>query len=338
MNSNISYLRLPKQQDEKIGARDDGKWGPCEIIKKAFEIYRAQTCTFTWIQFVFVFPWTIFWLLDQYLAKKWFHEYWPAPPCSDSCPSSPPPPPPSPSPCDKFIPCEWKALLAFGGLFVLAFIYSINVVGSLYYAVGNAYAGKTITFKDVVCALPKLWKRLVVTEFFGYLFTLITGFVTSLLGYLLYTLASVSVVPAPIAYLITFSVGWILLFYTTTVIQVANGVTVFEDDTCGLQVFCKALELLKSRWCVALGIAVVFFIPEGVLTFIVHAFAWACTGVWAKYVFFGILANLLSVVLQINVMASALFYLSSKQDKKEFISISHFSYSQSGTGYLPIGV
>ncbi|KAL2644698.1 hypothetical protein R1flu_012285 [Riccia fluitans] len=329
-----------QQQGEKIGARDDGKWGPCEIIKKTFEIYRGQTCTFTWIQFVIVFPCTIFWLLNQYLTRKWIHDYWPQPPCPGPCPTPPPPPPPysDNDSCEKFFPCEWKAMIAFVALLVLGFIYWINVVGALFYAVGQAYAGKTICFKDVIAALPCLWKGLAATGLWGYFFSLLTGLVVSLLGYLLYTFASVSFLPVPIVCLITFSIGWVLFFFTTTVIQMANGVTVFEDGTCGLQAFCKALELLKCKWCVALGLTIVFFIPEGVLTVIVHAFTWACAGVWARYLFFGVLANLLSVVLQLNVMASALFYLSAKQDKKEFISIAHFPCSQSEAGYQPIGV
>ncbi|KAL3697881.1 hypothetical protein R1sor_011957 [Riccia sorocarpa] len=340
---NNAFVPVNEHQDEKIGTRDDGNWGPCEIIKKAVEIFRSQSCTFTLIQFVIVFPCTIFWLLDQHLTRKFFHDYWPQPPCPGPCPtpSQAPPPPPSgddPSPCENFFSCEWKTLLVFGGLFVLCLLTWINVVGSLFYAVGSAYAGKTVSFKDVWCALPKLWKGLVATGVWGFFFLLITSLIISLLGYLLYTLSSVSFLPVPIVSLITITVGWILFFYTTTVIQMANGISVFEDGTFGLRAFCKALELLKSKWCVALGIAVLFYIPEGALIVIVHAFSWACNGVWAQYFFLGVLANLLSVLFQIHVMASALFYLSSKQDKKEFISIAHFPYSQREAGYHPVGV
>ncbi|KAL2643989.1 hypothetical protein R1flu_011576 [Riccia fluitans] len=325
---------------EKVGTREDCKWGPCEIVKKTFEIYKAQTCTFTWIQVLIVFPCTVLWLLNQFLTRKWIHDYWPRPPCPGPCPPSPPMQftfGDDPSPCDNFIPCEWKAVLAFFALFVFGFIFWINVVGAIFFAVGSAYAGKTICFKDVIAALPGLWKGLFVTAVWSYLFFLVTIASVFLLEYVLTAFASISFLPVPIVHLLTFTVGWILFFFTTTTNQMANGVTVFEQ-TCGPAAYCKALELLKFKWCVALGIAIIYFIPQAVLTVIVNAFTWACAGVWAKYVFFGVLANLLAVVLQLNIMSSAIFYLSAKQSNNEFISVDHFSYGQLTGEYQRIGV
>ncbi|KAL2613156.1 hypothetical protein R1flu_024848 [Riccia fluitans] len=327
------------QQEQKVGARDDGKWGPCEIIKKTFEIYGGQICTFTWIQFTIVFPCTILWLLNQYFIRKWVHDYWPqppAPPCPGPCPE-----PESQfiicddlsSSCDDFFPCEWKGLLAFTVISILNFAFWINVIGSLFYSVGSAYAGKTISFKDVIAALPCLWKGLLVTELWGHFFCVVAIVSVLLFGSLLVNFASVSFLPLSIVYPITFVVGWFLIFGVTTINRMSDGVTVF-DRISGLQAFCKGLELLKCKWWVALGIATFFFVPEAALAMVAHGFGSGCgVCVWVRYLLFGILAFLLSLVVQLNAMASGIFYLSAKQSKNQSIPVDHFQ-----AGYQLIGV
>ncbi|KAL3679933.1 hypothetical protein R1sor_022889 [Riccia sorocarpa] len=326
-NSNADKQQL--LQNEKVGARDDGNWGPFDIIKKTYEIYVAQICTFAWIQFTIVFPCSILWLLNQYFIRKWVHDYWPqppAPPCPGPCVE-----PPSAShlnfcddlssTCDNFWPCEWKGLATFIIVTVLAFAFCVNVVGALYYAVGSAYAGKTISFKDVLKALCGLWKGLIVTELWTHFFVIVAVVSGYLLWSLLANLASGSFCPSGIVYPIVFIVSWVLICFVTTVNRMTEGVTVF-DQICGLPAFCKGLELLKGKWCTAFVISVFFSVPELALAGIAHGFGWGC-GLCAlvRYLLFGILGFLLSVVVQFNVMASGLLYLSAKQSKNQFISL-----------------
>ncbi|BBN01277.1 hypothetical protein MPTK1_2g06110 [Marchantia polymorpha subsp. ruderalis] len=329
MGIDIKAINDKSTSGKQQNVQDDGTWGPVDIVQRAVEIFRGHACTFTWIQLTLVFPFTVLGLWNQYYIKKLVHDFMPVPP---------------PSPPSNFqlggdpTPDEWQAVVAFIVLLLLGFAFSVNVIGALFFAVGSIYSGKTITFKDVLAALPNLWNGLIVTGLWGYVFFGIVAVIVFLLGSVLMTFASVSFLPLPIVCLLTFTVAVILMFFVCTSIQMANGVTVFQQ-ICGLPAFSKGLQLLKSKWCVALGLATIFAIPQAILAFVVSAATLACAGVWAKYLFLAVLANLLSLVIQFSVMSSTLLYFSCNQAHQQTVSVDHFSFSQNQfeSGYQRIG-
>lgn len=117
---------------------------------------------------------------------------------------------------------------------------SLHCIAANIYAVVSFHNGKNLAFMDVLHAVPKLRSRLIVTGYWGYLFTFAAS-----LPLLLYDVMSWSKVPAYVFVvfgIVIAAVCFVVSFFTSPIFQVANCIACCEEKT-GLASFLRCFNL-----------------------------------------------------------------------------------------------
>ncbi|KAG6556635.1 hypothetical protein Mapa_001576 [Marchantia paleacea] len=240
----ISRIALLPSVTEKVA--DKSIMDVAEEIKK---IVNDHGSTFLRIQLVVVLPITALMMFSDYIFQKFANSHLPVP---------------TPHPL-----ADTESMVTFGRLFppaqmfrhiLLAFQTShvlltltaaiavgwFNLYISLHYIAANVYAvisfhnGKTLAFTDVLHAVPKLRSRLIVTGYWGYLFTFAAS-----LPLLLYDVMSWSKVPAYVFVMFGIMIAavcFVVSFFTSPIFQVANCIACCEEKT-GFASFLKSFSL-----------------------------------------------------------------------------------------------
>ncbi|OAE33531.1 hypothetical protein AXG93_1467s1330 [Marchantia polymorpha subsp. ruderalis] len=227
--------------------------GPFDLILKSISLIQDNAVLSAWIQLTIVLPAAIAMLLNHGFFYAIIHKFMPYP-----RPPSPPDELPETRP-------DIRMLIFIGiVLVVLGFVLTVNLVSAVFYVVSVVDQGESITFKDVLRALPGQWRRVAVTGFWGELFFAGMALVLILSQILIMMFFDVSRVPLLILIIVTFSVVRSFLFFIVTTLQMAYAVTVFEKLD-GLAAYIRGWKLLKSRWWIALWIFVLLDLPKTML-------------------------------------------------------------------------
>lgn len=250
-----------------------GKLGPIGIVKEAFQIFRAHAEVFLLIQFAFMVDLVALALVANYFLLKNFPD-----------------------------PNKLAALFShhhhnhfsrkFEGFFgttspaisMLTTILISFASGILYngflclslsatiYSVGLHYAGKAVSFLDVIrAAVPRLWMRLGVTTTY---FVLVTDFIA--LAQMVVILLLLNGPPSLLAALasnVLVLLSVVLGMVLGVIFSVAQVVSVFEEDY-GWAAMIKSLKLLKGKgkWKVGILLQLLLAVPVIIPVFLVFAF------------------------------------------------------------------
>ncbi|KAF3439394.1 hypothetical protein FNV43_RR17671 [Rhamnella rubrinervis] len=142
--------------------------------------------------------------------------------------------------------------------FIAGIIFSLFSTSAGIYTVARIHTGREVTFKKVMSAVPKVWKRLMVTFFCTFVAFAAYTMGTMLIIFII-VFITISANPSSIPGLITgslvtsvFVVVYLVGFvYMTLVWQLANVVSVLEDVR-GFKAMKKSKELLKGNMWVAI--------------------------------------------------------------------------------------
>ncbi|KAL2629481.1 hypothetical protein R1flu_014167 [Riccia fluitans] len=149
-------------------------------------------------------------------------------------------------------PDMWVVFLIFMALSIGSLVLAVNHVAATFYTAGSMYSGNNVSFKQVMQALPGLWKKLIVTALWGHAFYGIK----SLFFFVVFNgCNAIFAVPVPILCIVTSVAAGLAFFFTNTVLQLAYGVILFDGDDCqGVAAIVKGLCLARNQWCNALGL------------------------------------------------------------------------------------
>ncbi|KAG6660671.1 hypothetical protein CIPAW_03G121000 [Carya illinoinensis] len=138
--------------------------------------------------------------------------------------------------------------------FIFLVILSLLSTAAIVYTIACIFTGKQTTFKKVMRVVPKVWKRLLVTFIWGFLFIVVYHIVAAVLFILwaAFIRASTVGIAIVIVLLILYLIG---LVYISIVWDLASVVSVLED-VYGLKAMIKSKALIKGK----MGVAVAFFI------------------------------------------------------------------------------
>lgn len=150
---------------------------------------------------------------------------------------------------------DWTYFWLFRAVcFIFLLILSLLSTAAIVYTIACIFTAKETTFKKVVRIVPKVWKRLLVTFVWGFLFIVVYHIVAAVLFILWVALIAASTVGIVIL-VVLFILYLIGLVYISIIWDLASVVSVLED-MYGLKAMIKSKALIKGK----MGVAVAFFI------------------------------------------------------------------------------
>ncbi|XP_041003905.1 uncharacterized protein LOC121249259 [Juglans microcarpa x Juglans regia] len=155
----------------------------------------------------------------------------------------------------RIISSDWTYFWLFrAACFIFLVILSLLSTAAIVYTIACIFTGKETTFKKVMRIVPKVWKRLLVTFIWSFLFVVVYHIVAAVLFILWAAFIGASTVGfvIVIVLLILYLIGFV---YISIVWDLASVVSVLED-VYGLKAMIKSKALIKGK----MGVAVAFFI------------------------------------------------------------------------------
>ncbi|KAL3721443.1 hypothetical protein ACJRO7_033872 [Eucalyptus globulus] len=162
----------------------------------------------------------------------------------------------------------WKFWSIELGFFFFIFVFSQLLISAVVYTVACIYATKQITFKKIMSAWLRVWKRLMVT--FLWCFALFFVYNVVAVGFLILWLVILIKFPGVPALMIALAVILLILYlvglvYITMIWQLASVISVLED-AYGRKAMAKSKGLIKGKiglwvWCF-LGVLVCFVLVQ----------------------------------------------------------------------------
>lgn len=143
---------------------------------------------------------------------------------------------------------EWTTFWLFtAAYFTILLILSLLSTSAVVYTIACIYTGREVDFKKVMSVVPKVWKRLMATFLYSYLFF----FVYHILAIVILVIniwilgfgSTKAFIPISIVFMIFYFVGFV---YMTIVWQLASVVTVLED-THGFGAMIKSKALIRGK-------------------------------------------------------------------------------------------
>ncbi|KAK9110366.1 hypothetical protein Sjap_018426 [Stephania japonica] len=203
------------------------------------------------------------------------------------------------------------------GLIVL-YLFSISAIS---YAVNSIYASKDTTFKEVVRAAPKVWKKLVITFLWNFFIQFIPIFATLLAIFLVLGIiggyAALAILICAIVFIL-FIAGFM---YLNVIWSLASVVSVLEE-CYGLRAFKRSKDLMKGKKKLCIGIYMVF----EVLLVIVQVLYLMLVGSFnsrspiVAYATVPVFCFLLLVLVLLGLVAQTILYLVCKSHHHELNS------------------
>jgi len=225
---------------------------------------------------------------------------------------------------------------------VLIFIFSLLSASAVIYTVACIYVRKNVTFKEIMCAIPKIWKRLMVTFLCVMFITFIYNFVVAF--FLVFVFLAYPVDQNNIGkYLLPGVILSILylagVFYMGVVWQLANTVSVLEESY-GFQALRKSKILMKGKMGISVGIYLVINICVGVAMHLFNNYVvlgLSNVGMFWR-VGFGMMGLLLLCIINlVGLVVKTVFYVVCKSYQHEQIDksslVDHLNVYH-GEGYV----
>lgn len=226
------------------------------IFKESIKIIFSWKKIFTKITLAFIFPLSFIFLAHFQISQLLFfniltHQTTLNNSTALSSPDS--------AKLSRVISSDWTAFWLFKlAYFTFFFVLSLLSTSAVVYTVACAYTSKTITFRNIITVVPKVWKRLMVTFIWNFVIILAYNIVAATLFFIWVFLIGVSIsgIMIGVALLIIYLVGFV---YITIVWHLACVVSVLEN-VYGIRAMVKSNDLIKGKMGVAGSIFVLLVV------------------------------------------------------------------------------
>ncbi|KAI6704806.1 hypothetical protein NL676_007768 [Syzygium grande] len=207
---------------------------------------------------------------------------------------------------------EWALLLTFQFCYLLfLFAFSLLATAAAVFTVASLYAGKHVSFASTLAAIPRVFKRLLVT--FLWVTLLMVGYNVVLLAFfvlLLFAIDTQNVALLLFSFFVIFVLFLVVHVYITALWHMASVVSVLEP-VFGFAAMRKSYELLKGRTRMA---AILVFGYLGIC-FVINVIFSAVVvhggdshGVFGRIVVGGFLVGVLVIVNLVGLLVQSVFY------------------------------
>ncbi|KAK9678316.1 hypothetical protein RND81_11G203200 [Saponaria officinalis] len=219
------------------------------ILKESFKIILSHPKIFTKINFAFILPLTFLVLVNNEISKFLPHNL------SNNSSST--------LNTQESSPTKWALYWGFEVtyfMFIFVVIFDLLSISAVVYTAACIYSKKEITFKQVMTAIPKVWKRLITTLICNFCMTLMYSIVIVICWVIITRgIFSSNPIGSAIATTILAILFLIIIIYITIFWQLANVISVMEN-TCGFKAMKKSRQLVKGK----LGIAIAKMLVLGI--------------------------------------------------------------------------
>lgn len=210
-------------------------------------------------------------------------------------------------------------LLAAYVLLVLAF--ALLSTAATVYSVACIYTKRPLTFRKVLCVLPKVWRRLLITFLWAFVF------VFFLLGAFLAVVLFVFLVFYPLNRIVAEVLWWLvsflfaaILFHFTCIFNIASVVSVLEDSN-GIRALKKSNMLVKGKRVVAYCLYAYFLIFTSAVVVGFDFASISLSSVALKVLIAIVFAVLLGFVDQLGIVLFTILYFTCKAYHHESIDM-----------------
>jgi hypothetical protein len=213
------------------------------IFKESFKLIFKWKKIFTQITLSFIIPLSIIFLIHFQISNTFFYNIGIDKDGIDQLA----PPPTWYGRFRNTASSEWAAFWLFEAIYVIfLLILSLLSTSAVAYTIACIYAAKEVTFKKVMSATPKVWKRLTITVLLSSVIVFVYNIIAIALIYLGFHLGTAGFVFI-IVILILYPIGFI---YIGIVWHLASVVSVLEDSK-GLKALAKSKRLIKGKMWVS---------------------------------------------------------------------------------------
>ncbi|KAJ6405426.1 hypothetical protein OIU84_013395 [Salix udensis] len=143
---------------------------------------------------------------------------------------------------------------------ILSVVFSLLSTAAVVYTIASIYAGREVSFKKVMSAVPKVWKRLMVTFLSIFVALLAYVAVAILVSSLVFMACFIFIGFSNLKVLYSFGIVLLVLYlmgfvYLAIIWQLASTVSVLEE-VCGFKAMTKSRALIKGKMWTAI---IIFF-------------------------------------------------------------------------------
>ncbi|KAB5568521.1 hypothetical protein DKX38_002314 [Salix brachista] len=182
---------------------------------------------------------------------------------------------------------------------ILSLVFSLLSNAAVVYTIASIYAGREVSFKKVMSAVPKVWKRLMVTFLSVFVALLAYVAVAILVSSLVFMAWFIFIGFSNLKVLYSFGIVLLVLYlmgfvYLTIIWQLASAVSVLEE-VCGFKAMTKSRALIKGK----MWTAIIIFFNLTITSTVVHM-------AFQNLVVHGVSMNMAGRVF-LGVICSALF-------------------------------
>ncbi|KAL2650373.1 hypothetical protein R1flu_018501 [Riccia fluitans] len=215
-------------------------------------------------------------------------------------------------------------------LFVLAF--SLLSFAAIVYSVACIYTGKGVSYSKVLSVVPKVWKRLMITLLWSYLFMFAYQLSGLAAFVLLIILEPALGVLTPVLGILLLAVFIGLLVYILLIWDMAGVVSVLEESF-GLGALKKSVQVLKGKRATGIALVVLFWLPNFIVSVQFQSQVVNSTGsLWGRISYAALLISLFSALWMMSVIVKSVLYFVCKAYHHE--SVDRYALSDHLDGYL----
>ncbi|KAG5250769.1 polyadenylate-binding protein B-binding protein [Salix suchowensis] len=153
---------------------------------------------------------------------------------------------------------------------ILSLVFSLLSTAAVVYTIASIYAGREVSFKKVMSAVPKVWKRLMVTFLSVFVALLAYGAVAILVSSIVFMAWFAFIGFSNLKVLYSLGIVLLVLYltgsvYLTIIWLLASAVSVLEE-VCGFKAMTKSRALIKGKMWTAIIMFFNMSITSGVVT------------------------------------------------------------------------
>ncbi|CAM8932989.1 unnamed protein product [Rhodiola kirilowii] len=204
---------------------------------------------------------------------------------------------------------EWTQLLIFQFCYLLfLFAFSLLSTAAVVFTVASLYTSKPVSFSSTISAIPRVFKRLLITFSWITLLMLVYDllFVAALV-LLLVAIDTESVALLFVSVSLVFILFLVVHVYITALWHMASVVSVLEP-IYGLAAMRKSYELLKGRTKMAYVFVFGYLAICGIINLVFGAVVVHGSNVFVRIVVGGFLVGLLVIVNLVGLLVQSVFY------------------------------
>ncbi|KAF8018983.1 hypothetical protein BT93_H3764 [Corymbia citriodora subsp. variegata] len=212
--------------------------------------------------------------------------------------------------------------LSTAAYFILVLIFSLLSTSTVVYTIACVYTSRPITFGRAMSIVPKVWKRLVVTFFLGFLAIfvyLISIAVTTLICFLLFQPLHSPVIRVTLGFVLLI-LSLFGLVYISVIWHLAGVISVLED-IYGVQAMFKSKNLIKGKLGISIAISLLLAIGSTAIHIVFRIFM--ASGYGSGFLRFGVAALCFLFLLKLTLLglvAQTVIYFVCKSHHDENIN------------------